>query len=396
MHTHAVARAVRGIEPLVAAEVRTLGRVRATRHREVWFETAEPGPGLLGLRTADDVLLVAAVVGGIGRDRSALGRLGRAAREIDVPSLMRLRRRITTPPRQAGVDIRQDAGPPRPAGVEVSASFVGRRNYTRFELEDSVGAALAAPLGLPYHSRRDGGVPPGGSVAWRVTVEDDQAVIALRVADRPLHRRPYKLGTVAGTLHPPVAAAMARLAGLDGAGVGGAGGEGTGGEGTGTVLDPCCGAGTTLIEAHALSPGARLLGVDRDPLALDIAAANAGRAASWASGLPGPFAWALGDAGRLPVPDGGVDRVLVNPPWGRQVAPAGSLARDAGLLWRETHRVLADDGIAVALLHEGAPGATGVPPGFDVERTLEVSLAGRHPVIAVLRKRPRPRRGGVP
>ncbi|GGO77354.1 RNA methyltransferase [Nonomuraea cavernae] len=373
MRTYAVARAVRGIEPLVAAEISGLGRVRATRHREVWFETAEPGPGLLGLRTADDVLLVAAVVDGVGRDRSALERLGRAAREIDAPGLLRLRRRITGAARRADGEAREQGGPSPLTGVEVSASFVGRRNYTRFDLEDSVGAALARPLGLPYHPRRDGGVPPGGSLAWRVTVEDDQAVIALRVADRPLHRRPYKLGTVAGTLHPPMAAAMARLAGIGGAG---------------TVLDPCCGAGTTLIEAHALAPGACLLGVDRDPLALRTAAANAARASSGRSA----FGWALGDAGRLPVPDGGVERVLVNPPWGRQVAPSGALARDAGLLWRELWRVLAGDGVAVALLHEGAPGATGVPPGFEVERTLEVSLAGRHPVIAVLRKRPRPRR----
>ena len=80
------------------------------------------------------------------------------------------------------------------------------------------------------------------------------------------------------------------------------------------------------------------------------------------------------------MPDGGAERVLVNPPWGRQVPPRGLLARDLGLLWREVRRVLAADGLAVALVHDG------IPPGFAVEEAIRVSMSGRHPVIAVLRK----------
>ncbi|TMR90488.1 RNA methyltransferase [Nonomuraea basaltis] len=404
MHTFAVARAVHGIEPLVATEIRRsrLGVVRGLRHREVWFEATDEA-GLLGLRTADDVLLAAAVVDGVGHDRSALRRLARAAREVTAERLACL---------AGGFP---DAGRPRPpgggpmgtdgtsGGLEVSASFVGRRNYSRFEIEDAVGAELARLLRLPYHSRRDGGRPPRDAMSWRVTIEGDQAVIALRPADRPLHRRPYKTASIRGTLHPPVAAAMAELARLEGAG---------------TVLDPCCGAGTTLIEAHAFAPHLRLLGFDHSPDALQAAAANARAAlddgathpsprpegrSPFTGGSPieggssfedrsliaglsppedrSPFGWAVADGGRIPVSDGGADRVLVNPPWGRQVPPQGLLAGDLGLLWREVRRVLADDGLAVALVHDG------IPRGFAVEETVRVSLSGQHPVIAVLRKR---------
>ncbi|WP_433516964.1 methyltransferase domain-containing protein [Nonomuraea sp. CA-143628] len=366
MHTLAVARAVRGIEPLVAAEIRRagLGVVRGVRHREVWFETADPGPELLGLRTADDVLLVAAVVEGIGRDREALGRLSGAARELDAESLTKLAHQITDRPH--GV---------RGGGVEVSASFVGRRNYSRFDIEDAVGAELARPLGLPYHSRRDGRVPPEGSTAWRVTVEDEQAVIALRVPARPLHRRPYKTQSIPGTLHPPVAAAMAGLARLDRAR---------------TVLDPCCGAGTTLIEARALAPHARLIGFDHDPHNVHVSTANANRAAADANAnangngarvTADAIAWGVADAGRIPLPDGSVDRVLVNPPWDRQVAPSGRLRRDPGRLWREIHRVLAVGGTVVALVPEAWR-----PPGFGVDRVIHLTLSGRHPVVTVLRR----------
>ncbi|MFI7699175.1 TRM11 family SAM-dependent methyltransferase [Nonomuraea sp. NPDC049480] len=353
MHIFAVARAVHGIEPLVATEIRRsrLGVVRGLRHREVWFEATDE-TGLQGLRTADDVLLGAAVVGGVGHDRAALRRLAGAARELDTGRL-------------AG----KLEGAARPAGgLEVSASFVGRRNYSRFEIEDAVGTELARALRLPYHSRRGGGRPPGDAMSWRVTIEGDQALIALRPADRPLHRRPYKTASIRGTLHPPVAAAMAELARLEGAR---------------TVLDPCCGAGTTLIEAHALlqasaAPRPRLLGFDHDPSALAAAAANA--RAALGGGRASPFGWAVADGGRIPVPDGSADRVLVNPPWGRQVPPRGLLAGDLGLLWREVRRVLAADGLAVALVHEG------LPRGFAVEEAVTVSLSGQHPVIAVLRK----------
>src|SRR5215475_12355714 len=54
--------------------------------------------------------------------------------------------------------------------VSVSASTAGRRTYSRYDVEDTVGAVLAARLGVVYVSRRDGRVPPPGAVDWRVTV----------------------------------------------------------------------------------------------------------------------------------------------------------------------------------------------------------------------------------
>ncbi|MGW0480032.1 methyltransferase domain-containing protein [Nonomuraea sp. NPDC003214] len=504
MHTLAVARAVHGIEPLVAAEIRRsrLGSVRGLRHREVWFDAADPGPGLLGLRTADDVLLVAAVVDGVGHGRLALRRLSAAARA--------LRALRALPPRPLP---HRDA-----AGVEVSATFVGRRAYTRHDIEDAVGAELGRRLRLPYHSRAGGAVPPAGCLAFRVTIEGERAVIGLRLAVRPLHRRPYKLGSVPGSLHPPLAAAMAALARLDGAR---------------TVLDPCCGAGTTLLEAAAVAPHARFLGLDHNPAAITAATTNAthlltaptpsfdgmtptgggpvpgpgrprspedahapctpaaetrpggplrpeagdgsapgaggrgagthqtpagepavtrapaegrtaagvvssgdgsapgaggrgagthptpavtrapaegragagavcsadgpvagagysrARGAGWAGGAgllvggaggvaSGRFWWGVADGGRVPLGDGVVDRVLVNPPWGRQVAAGGLLAGDPGRLWREVRRVLAADGLVVALVHDE------VPDGFTVRERVGVSLSGRHPELVVL------------
>ncbi|MEU7892089.1 methyltransferase domain-containing protein [Nonomuraea sp. NPDC049152] len=338
MHTLLVARTVRGLEPLVAEEIG--GAVRH-RHREVWFRRTVPDAGVLGLRTADDVLLAAAVAGRIGHTKAALTRLRAAAREVDAAAVVALKAAF--------------GGSPEVKGVDVSASFLGRRTFTRYDIEDAVGAELAGRLGVPYHSRRHG-PPPPCTLSWRVSVEGDEAVIGLRIADRPLHRRPYKIATVPGTLHPPVAAAMARLAGLERAR---------------SVLDPCCGAGTTLIEARASAPSPRYLGADLSPEAVRVAAGNTADADR--------IGWLVADAGRVPLPAGSVDVVLVNPPWERQVAAGGLLSADHDRLWRELRRVLTPQGRVVALLPDAVE-----PPGFAVDRAIRLSLMGRHPAIAVL------------
>lgn len=259
-----VARTVRGIEQLVAAEVATIGRVERIRHREVWF-TAPLTPAVLSLRTADDVFLVGRVFRGVGHTRADLSRVARAAGRLPVECLLAQRTACGVPP-------------PAP-GAEVVASFVGRRNFSRYDLEDAVGAALPG-----YVSRRRR-VPDPGVQSWRLTVVGDEAVLALRVAGRPLHRRPYRTRTVPGSLHPPLAAALVRLAGV-------APGM--------TVLNPCCGAGTLLIESVDASSAAdsagHRLGIDATP-APDTTGDRVGADTCLAGRHPGVDAAPAADSG---------------------------------------------------------------------------------------------------
>ncbi|WHT22454.1 methyltransferase domain-containing protein [Crossiella sp. CA-258035] len=338
-----VARTVRGLEQVVAEEVRPLGPVEFQGHREVWFR-AEPAPAVLGLRCADDVLLHGISVRGIGPARADLPVLAEAAARMPLAELLMARKRC------GGKDFA--------TGVAVSASFLGRRNYNRYDLEDAVGRPVASALGLLYWSRRGGVVPPDGGLSWRVTVEGDRALVALRIGERPLHRRGYRRVTRAGSLHPPVAAAMARLGG------------------GGRVLDPCCGAGTLAVEA-ALGGAEVVLGLDRDAGAVAAARVNGA-----AAGLGGGIGWGVADAGRLPVSDGAIDLVLCNPPWDRQVPPTGVLARRPQRFWRELRRVLRPGGRAVLLLPANAlPRA-----GFQLLDRLPISLSGQHPEIVTVRR----------
>lgn len=299
-------------------------------HREIHFRAHRPDARAVALRTADDVFLLAGQCADPGTAKQGATALARLADIADLERLTRSRQ--------------SHGGPGALTGVEVSASFLGRRNFNRYDVEDAVGRVLARRLGVGYHSRRAGTAPPPGHSGWRVTLDGTRATLMLRVADRPLHRRDYKRRSVPGTLHPPLAAAMARMADIH---------PGH------TVLDPCCGAGTLLAEAGNQQPQARFCGFDLAPQSLHAARENT---AVFSSVTPAGSRITIGqaDAGRLPLPDGSVDRVLSNPPWGGQVAAHGLLAASSSHWWTELRRVLAPDGTAVVLL----PGVGDLPIGI--------------------------------
>ncbi|MFB9903377.1 TRM11 family SAM-dependent methyltransferase [Allokutzneria oryzae] len=191
---------------------------------------------------------------------------------------------------------------------------------------------------MPYWSRRNG-APPGNRLSWRVSIVDDEATVAVRIADRPLHRREYRRASVPGSVHPPLAAAMVRLAAPRPGAV---------------LLDPCCGSGTIPIESLAVQD-VFAIGTDIDPATVAVARGNdpAGR-----------VRWAVADAGRPPLRE--VDVIASNPPWDRQV-----VTRETLVPQRFSAR-------KVVLL---------LPEGVDLggERR-QVSLFGQRPVITVLER----------
>src|SRR4030095_12091525 len=117
--------------------------------------------------------------------------------------------------------------------------------------------------------------------------------------------------------------------------------------------------------------GAAVWGGDSDMSAVSAARANL-RAAGVAASIN---VW---DARALPIPDGSVERVVSNLPWGRQVTISGCLSHFYRDVCAEMRRVLAPGG-RIALLTN----APHLAPFQDLRRDgqLEISLYGQTPTI---------------
>jgi len=130
------------------------------------------------------------------------------------------------------------------------------------------------------------------------------ARVELRPRLSPDPRFPHRLGDVPAASHPPLAAALARLAGP------------FPGE---TAWDPFCGSGQELIERARLGGVDRVIGTDIDARATEVARRNFEAAA-----LPGVGATFLAAdfrrRDRVPgLEPGAVTLVITNPPMGRRV-----------------------------------------------------------------------------
>jgi 23S rRNA G2445 N2-methylase RlmL len=337
--TRVFALTTRGLESTSAGESAALPGVTVTQvaYRRVAAACAGPLEPLLGLRTVDDVFLDVATWHGIGRPRRALATLRALSTRINLHAASRTcagLRALRTPPTFA-----------------VTASFVGKRNYSTAEIKQAIAAGVEAGYGWTYC--RDDAV---ADLTIRLFIEHDVAFVGVRLGKTALAKRPYKQAHLPGSLKPPVAAALVTLAEV---------GPGL------RLLDPCCGAGTILVEAEL--GGAVVLGGDSDPSAVAAARANVE-----AAGVSAEIRqW---DAQALPIASASIDRIVSNLPWGRQVAVDAALATFYRRTCSEMRRVLAPGG-RIALL-------TSTPHLLDLldvrcEKEIQISLFGQTPTIII-------------
>jgi predicted RNA methylase len=142
----------------------------------------------------------------------------------------------------------------------------------------------------------------------------------------PDPRFAYRVSAVPAASHPSIAAALARIAGVQVDEI---------------VWDPFVGSGLELVERARLGPARELWGSDLDPRALDAARANLA-----AAGLPLTHL-VVGNALELAPP--GVSLIITNPPMGRRVARDGSVTELLEGFVRHAARVLRPSGRLVWL-----------------------------------------------
>jgi len=309
-----------GIEAIAADEITRDfgGQVKKTSRGLVVFRVEELTESILSLRTTEDVYLMAWGSDSLTYKAEDLETIRTwTARKADWDHLFKLHHKIR--PKTKG----------RPT-YHFVCQMQGEHGFRRADAREAFMAGLEGviPHGWQYSNEN----------AWLeiwLTIRSKTAVCGVRLSDRTMRHRTYKLDHVAASLRPTVAASMVRLAGI---------GPGM------TVLDPMCGAGTILAESIDLARKrgkggrVRVVGGDIDPNAVFVTSQNLEKL--------GPADLARWDAATLPLETGSVDRIVSNPPFGKQLSSIDQIGPLYEAASSEWDRVLKPGGRAVLLAME--------------------------------------------
>ena len=192
------------------------GAVRKTARGLVVFRAREVTPALLGLRTTEDVFLLAWGTDQLTHRAEDLDKIQRwTAREADWERLLRLHHAVRPKPKG------------RPS-YRLVTQMSGKHGYLRKHAQEALARGLAGkiPAGWRYAEEN-------AAIEIWLTIHGATAICGVRLSDRTMRHRTYKVEHLPASLRPTLAAAMVRLAGV-------APGQ--------VVLDPMCGAGTLLAE----------------------------------------------------------------------------------------------------------------------------------------------------
>jgi tRNA (guanine6-N2)-methyltransferase len=366
-----------GLEEIASEEIADElgGEIKRTGRGLVVFRVEEIDESLLRLRTTEDVFVFAWGTDKLSYKADALENIRRwTAKEADWNQLLRIHHAIRPKPK----------GKPT---YRLVTQMTGEHGFRRLDARDAFARGLAGKLPTSWRH-----VEEGAAIEIWLTIHGSTAVCGVRLSDRTMRHRTYKMEHLPASLRPTLAAAMVRLA------------EPRPGQ---VVLDPMCGAGTILAEVlwnaerRRWSTERELSGVgheseqfrtprsafhaptvwggDIDPRALRAAAINLRRL--------GPVLLARWDATRLPLLDQSVDRIISNPPFGKQL----SRPEEVGLLYRRAlpqyDRVLRPGGRAVLLVSDaGALKEAAALVGWKRERQLRIHVLGQAALLSVWRK----------
>ena len=206
--------------------------------------------------------------------------------------------------------------------------------------------------------------PAEDNVLWLFCIEEAYYVCLLRSAAPDAPERDRRVVERPGALPPTIAAAVAFL--------------GTP-RADDVILDPVCGSGTLLAEAHGYAPGARLRGLDRDFAAVEAARQNLAAVAD--------ARLAIGDGADTNLPAGSITLFLGNLPFGKQFGDRETNGPLYARLLGEVERLAAPTGARAAFLTadtESFEAALAAHPGLILDRRHAVKVRGEVATIFVL------------
>jgi tRNA (guanine6-N2)-methyltransferase len=349
-----------GLEEVAAEEIEHElgGEIKRSGAGVVVFRVEDVGRHVLKLRTTEDVLLY------------AWGTDALSYRAHDLDSI----RRWTDKAHWTRLLQVHHAVRPKPGGkptYRFVVQMTGEHGYRRADAYKALARGMEGKLPASWRAATE-----NAAVEVWLTIHGAMAVCGLRLSDRTMRHRTYKVEHLPASLRPTVAAAMVRLAGLRAGQM---------------VLDPMCGAGTLLAEALLYARGHRQEGAampltaeggDIDPSHVRAAAANLSR-----FGEVRPQTW---DARQLPIDDRSIDCILCNPPFGKQLGSPEEIGPLYRQVVREMNRVLRPAGRAVLIVSDVSALQESVGAvGWKQERRVNLRVLGQRASICVYRSRQR-------
>lgn len=339
-----------GLEEIAGEEItaRLGGEVKKTLPGLVVFRVEDLTPEVLELRTTEDVYLLAWGTDSLTYRAQDLESIRRwTSRDARWDHLLRLHHGIH----------------PRPKGkptYHLVTQMSGHHGYLRRDAAKALAQGLAGKFPESWRPADE-----NAAVEVWLTIHDQSAVCGLRLSDRTMRHRTYKAEHLPASLRPTMAAAMVHLAGARPGHV---------------VVDPMCGAGTILAEQVEEGLGKiTILGGDLERQAVRAATSNLRRQ---------PVALlARWDARRLPLADTSIDRIVSNPPFGKQIGDPREIGPLYQAMAREYHRVLRSGASAVLLTSEvGLLKEAARAVGWTLLRLVPVRVLGQKAAITVWRK----------
>jgi SAM-dependent methyltransferase len=308
----------------------------------VQYEGSARAP--LRLRVSEDVFAMAARGFKIAPDERGLRQIYAAVRNTPTYNDA-----IAAWMRTAGRGKRQRT-------FRVVAREVGRHKYMRREIGKAVADAIDDGWKVRWRQVSD-----DADVEIWATLLQDELICGLRLSGSEMRQR-GKLKHLPASLRPALAAAMVMLSLPEPGDI---------------FLDPMAGAGTLLTERAAAGPFQALYGGDISKEAVNAMRENA-------YGIKGAITMQQWDARKLPLDDASVTKVVVNLPFGRQIADETVIPDLYRAVLAEIQRVLRPRGRLITLSADGRSvddARRAAAPGLRFEQRHRLVVLGQAATI---------------
>jgi len=341
-----------GLEQVASDEIKEKldGDIRKALPGFVMFRPGYFHQNLLNLRTTEDVFLLAWASGALTKRASDLDLIQKwTTREADWSKLIALHQQIR-PKKHARMTFRY------------VVQMEGERAFFRRDAREVFAKAVARHIPPKWVH-----VDENADIEFWLTIDQTTAVSGVRLSDRSMRHRLDKWIHRPASLRPSVAASMVRLAKI---------------RPGDPVLDPCCGSGTILAE-HMIQ--LKDLDEKAPPVCLggDIEAAAVSEAQSNLRSYGDPFL-ANWDSALLPVESESIGKIVVNPPFGKQIGDPEEMP-DLYKEWSQEWFRVGKPGcrlVAVTSMHRELNDAC-VGAGWKSEKKVLFSILGQRATISV-------------